>query len=65
MGLSVLTTEAYHCVQTLMDDEKRTDYDSLIGFSRLATNPFEDSNFEQDQVFMHFKAESILLFAQC
>jgi len=33
-----------------MDEEKRTDYDSLIGFSRLAINPFLDSTFEADQV---------------
>ena len=38
------------CVQTLMDEEKRADYDSLIGFSRLAVNPFQDNSFEQDQV---------------
>lgn len=43
-------------VQTLMDEEKRSDYDSLIGFSRLAINPFRDSTFEADQV------SSLILF---
>lgn len=37
-------------LQTLMDEEKRADYDSLIGFSHLAVNPFQDSSFEADQV---------------
>ena len=40
-------------LQTLMDEEKRADYDSLIGFSRLAVNPFQDNSFEQDQVIFY------------
>ena len=42
---------ALRLLQTLMDDGKRADYDSLIGFSRLAVNPFDDTTFERDQVW--------------
>jgi hypothetical protein len=37
-------------VQCLMDEERRADYDAMIGFSHLAVNPFQDTSFEADQV---------------
>ena len=48
--LSGFTISTQCKMQTLMDEEKRVDYDSLIGFSRLAINPFLDATFEKDQV---------------
>ena len=46
--------------QTLMDEEKRADYDSLIGFSRLAVNPFQDNTFEQDQASSRWSKEVLV-----
>lgn len=33
-----------------MDEDRRADYDSLIGFSGKAINPFRDTSFEANQV---------------
>lgn len=41
--------EIHEC---LMDEERRADYDAMIGFSHLAVNPFQDTSFEADQIFV-------------
>jgi ferredoxin len=49
LEFSTFLNEIY---ETLMDPETRVDYDSLIGFSKMAKNPFRDTTFERDQVFV-------------
>ncbi|CAL8460661.1 g191 [Coccomyxa elongata] len=38
--------------ETLMDKEKREAYDAIAGFSGTAMNPFRDTNYERNQVFV-------------
>jgi len=46
---STFLNEIHEC---LMDEEKRADYDAMIGCSHLAVNPFYDTSFDANQVFV-------------
>ena len=49
-----------------MDPDTRADYDSLVGFSKLAKNPFTDTAIERDQVLiqrLHYAASGQILEA--
>lgn len=39
-------------VQTLSDPDKRVEYDQLMGFSEVSINPFRDTGYPLDQVFV-------------
>ncbi|CAG9462602.1 unnamed protein product [Pedinophyceae sp. YPF-701] len=48
-GLAALLNEIY---ATLMDDHKRAMYDLMMGYNSHSVNPFHDSSYELDQVFV-------------
>ncbi|GLC69242.1 hypothetical protein PLESTF_000806200 [Pleodorina starrii] len=48
-SLCVLLNEIY---ETLSDEDKRAVYDTLAGFSSSAVNPFLDTGFARDQIFV-------------
>lgn len=46
------THKPYGGAETLMDPEKRAEYDAISGFQLGGTNPFRDVHAERDQVFV-------------
>ena len=52
-------------MQTLMDPDKRTAYDALMGFTSGAINPFNDRSHAPDKATMPWHHASLLEMSYC